>query len=361
MKHFKPSITVCVGVFFLALLFLGINCSLSEASEETLMAPAPCFFLDVPPSTLPVDFISQICFAGITGGCGGGKYCPLDPVTRGQMAVFLVTALGQSPVACTGRFRDVPIGHPFCGYIEKMFSGIGITAGCNGGSDFCIDEPVTRAQMAVFIEAALGNAPNICTGTKFTDVTPVALGAAFCGFIERFAQDRITGGCTPTTFCPFDPVSRGQMAVFLVTAFLQQPPFQTSLSLKDAAGVVKNEFSMAEPITFEITVSNHANSPRILILPTCQIFDFLVGGDTGKLWNWSHDNFFCQAVTEQRFGPLETKTFSVVWDQKDNNAVQVQAGTHQAQGFVATGEEQINLVLSPESPTRSPITAFTIR
>jgi hypothetical protein len=29
---------------------------------------------------------------GITGGCGGGNFCPSNPVTRAEMAVFLVTA-----------------------------------------------------------------------------------------------------------------------------------------------------------------------------------------------------------------------------------------------------------------------------
>lgn len=31
--------------------------------------------------------------SGITAGCGTG-YCPDNPVTRGQMAVFLTKALG---------------------------------------------------------------------------------------------------------------------------------------------------------------------------------------------------------------------------------------------------------------------------
>jgi hypothetical protein len=321
----------------------------------------PC--LDVLPGHWAFDFIYWLYSVGMTSGCSIIDYCPDDPVTRGQMAVFLVTALGQSPVECTGRFIDVPIGHPFCGHIERMFdAGAGITAGClSSGPTFCVDEPVARAQMAVFIEAALGNSPNACTGTKFTDVTPASVGEGFCGFIERLADDGITGGCSPTTFCPFDPVTRAQMAVYLWMAFLSQPSFQTALTLKDAAGTAKNEFTIEEPITFELTVSNLANSPRILILPTCQQFDFLVGGDLGILWNWSHDKGFCQAVIELSFGPLETKKFSIVWDQKDNSAVQAQAGTYQAQGFVATGEEKVELVLSPGSPARSPITTFTIR
>jgi hypothetical protein len=41
-----------------------------------------------------VDWINQLATEGITGGCGGGNYCPLDPVQRGQMAVFLTKTFG---------------------------------------------------------------------------------------------------------------------------------------------------------------------------------------------------------------------------------------------------------------------------
>jgi len=68
--------------------------------------------------------------------------------------------------------------------------------------------------MAVFIEAALGNPANFCTG-RFEDVP---LESPFCGFIERLGDDGITGGCTATTYCPDDPVTRAEMAVFLVAA-----------------------------------------------------------------------------------------------------------------------------------------------
>ncbi len=96
----------------------------------------------------------------------------------------------------------------------------GSQGGCNplGGLSFCPDEPITRGQMAVFIEAALGNAPNPCKESRFTDVTNGSVGSAFCAFIERLAEDGITGGCKADTFCPNDPVTRGQMAVFLIAA-----------------------------------------------------------------------------------------------------------------------------------------------
>jgi hypothetical protein len=42
--------------------------------------------------------ISRIADAGITNGCGSGRYCPRDPMLRSQMAVFLGRALGLSPI-----------------------------------------------------------------------------------------------------------------------------------------------------------------------------------------------------------------------------------------------------------------------
>ncbi len=56
--------------------------------------PASPDFTDVPASHPFYQFIEALYASGITGGCGGGKYCPDSPVTRGQMAVFLAKALG---------------------------------------------------------------------------------------------------------------------------------------------------------------------------------------------------------------------------------------------------------------------------
>ena len=47
-------------------------------------------FADVAcPSTF-ADWIEQLAAEQITGGCGGGNYCPNNPNTRGQMAVFII-------------------------------------------------------------------------------------------------------------------------------------------------------------------------------------------------------------------------------------------------------------------------------
>jgi hypothetical protein len=216
---YTPGLNETVTRYFWFVPYLGIvkvedGLGATEALTSMSLSRTGSF-LDVSSSYFALSHIEAIAAEGITGGCSAGpppQFCPDDSVTRGQMAVFIETSLGNPPAACTGRFSDVPIGHPFCGFIEKL-AAHGITGGCTA-TQFCPDDPVTRGQMAVFIEAALGNLVDTCAG-RFADVPA---GHLFCGFIERLADDGITGGCAPGLFCPDNPVTRAQMAVFLVAA-----------------------------------------------------------------------------------------------------------------------------------------------
>jgi hypothetical protein len=63
-------------------------------SLQVSPAPLTASFSDVPTTHPFFRFVEALAAAGITGGCGGGNYCPDQPVTRGQMAVFLSAALG---------------------------------------------------------------------------------------------------------------------------------------------------------------------------------------------------------------------------------------------------------------------------
>ena len=95
--------------------------------------------------------------AGITGGCGGDDFCPQNPVRRDQMAVFLLKAEhGSSYVAAhvLGSLPDVPCPSQFANWIEQL-SHESITGGCGGGN-YCPTDPNTRGQMAVFITRTLG-------------------------------------------------------------------------------------------------------------------------------------------------------------------------------------------------------------
>ena len=61
------------------------------------ISPAPAvasFPIDVPTTHPFFRFVEAMAASGLTGGCGGGSFCPDQPVTRGQLSVFLASALG---------------------------------------------------------------------------------------------------------------------------------------------------------------------------------------------------------------------------------------------------------------------------
>jgi hypothetical protein len=49
-------------------------------------------FTDIPADGFAAAFIEQMAADGVTGGCGGGNFCPNAYITRAEMAVFLVAA-----------------------------------------------------------------------------------------------------------------------------------------------------------------------------------------------------------------------------------------------------------------------------
>jgi hypothetical protein len=177
-------------------------------------------FTDVAQDYWAYPFVETILHNEITAGCDDFAFCPENPVTRAQMAVFLLMAMngsGYTPPACSGVFSDVPCPGAFAvNWIEELASE-GITGGCGGG-DYCPNDPVTRAQMAVFLLAGkygTGHVPAPCAGV-FSDVPCPSM---FADWIEELAAEGITGGCGEGKYCPGDSVTRAQMAVFLSATF----------------------------------------------------------------------------------------------------------------------------------------------
>jgi len=179
-------------------------------------------FLDVPGSNPFHPFVERLVRNSVTAGCGGGNYCPGSNNTRAQMAVFLLVAAdgpGYAPPPCTTPvFNDVPCSSGFAPWIDEL-SARGVTAGCGVGN-YCPTDPVTRGQMAVFLlRTKDGNSytPPPCVTPVFNDV-PCSSGLAI--WINELANRGITAGCGGGNYCPGNPVTRGQMAVFLTTTFV---------------------------------------------------------------------------------------------------------------------------------------------
>ncbi len=159
--------------------------------------------------------IEAIADVGVTRGCDppeNTRFCPLEAVTRGQMAAFLVRAfdLAAGPVEFTDTHHSV-----FVRDIGALASA-GITRGCNPPTNtmFCPSQVVTRGQMAAFLRRALGltDGPD-----RFVDDE----GSVFEADVDALAAAGITAGCNPPRndrFCPDAPVSRAEMATFLARA-----------------------------------------------------------------------------------------------------------------------------------------------
>ena len=93
-------------------------------------------FVDCPESHWAEDFINTLYYSGVTGGCSDTSYCPDNPVTRGQMAVFIVSAMGEtaSTEAYNAYFDDIA-NDGFAPFINRM-NELGITSGC-GPRAYC--------------------------------------------------------------------------------------------------------------------------------------------------------------------------------------------------------------------------------
>ena len=245
------------GSYFVSFLLL-----VSTLGTLLPMQASAQTFADVPVEYWAYEFIENISGNGITGGCGGGNYCPGNLVTRAQMAVFLERGMHGGdfvPPAATGEvFGDVEAQDFAAAFIEQ-FSADGITNGCGGGN-YCPDDNITRAQMAVFLlrsKYGAGYAPPPATGV-FDDVSPGDFADAW---IEQLAADGITSGCGDGDFCPDDPATRAQMAVFIVRAFnLVDPNDAVGISISSPDDATQIQRTM---IDVEFSVSPYDDSTAV--------------------------------------------------------------------------------------------------
>lgn len=163
-------------------------------------------FFDIAGSIFAADIV-WAAENGITTGCQASPpmFCPNDSVTREQMATFLDRAL-DLPSTTTDFFGDDD-GSIHEAAINRVAEA-GITTGCGGGN-FCPTQPVLRDQMASFLVRAF-SLP--ATATDFFTDDETNMHEAN---INALAESGITSGCTATTFCPSNPVTRAQMSAFL--------------------------------------------------------------------------------------------------------------------------------------------------
>jgi len=178
-------------------------------------------FLDVPESQQFNFYVNKLVRNEITVGVGGGNYGVAQDTLRQQMAVFLLKSkfgICYTPPPCTTQvFPDVPCSSNFAPWINELVAQ-GITGGCGGGN-YCPTNPVNRQQMAVFLLKTLEGStydPPACTNATFADVP---CSSPFAKWIYELVDRNITAGCGGGNYCPLTNANRGQMATFLVKTF----------------------------------------------------------------------------------------------------------------------------------------------
>ena len=137
-------------------------------------------------------------------------YCPDGLVTRAQMAAFLMRAF--DPELTTSEFLDVPDGAWYIPYVQRI-EDLGIDRGSDGY--FRPGEPITRLEMAVWLVRAVEWLAEVEPSGDFVDVptdAPYARsveGLRLAGITKGCSAD-------PLAYCPDKPVRRDQMATFLM-------------------------------------------------------------------------------------------------------------------------------------------------
>ena len=184
--------------------------------------PEPEFestFVDIDLAGVHQEAIETLEEAGLLEGtaCGRDKFCPNQPILRWVVAMWLVRLLDGTDAAPDGtlRFTDADPQRESAPFIERL-AELEVTLGCQTEPErlFCPYEPVTRAQMASFIARAL----DLSSPDDPADFEDVAANDVHAPDIRALYAAGITNGChtgAQLRFCPHQHTTRAEMASFV--------------------------------------------------------------------------------------------------------------------------------------------------
>ena len=210
---------------------LTLNKSANAVSNyRATVVPITQTFVDVPLADPPVR-LHRVHVPGRLHQRlrdGAVRYCPNNPVTRGEMAAFLERSKHGADFSKRPRAPCSPTSR------RRAIRGLHRAALCRRhhqrlrpGTDLLPERPVTRAEMAKFLlktKCGSGYTPSTPVSSPFPDVP---LSNTFLPWINKLYNLGITLGCSssPTLmYCPNDAVTRGTMAIFIYRTFPHGTP-----------------------------------------------------------------------------------------------------------------------------------------
>jgi len=171
-------------------------------------------YSDIPSGSLLAGEIESAAQYGLMNGMGDGTFGYYNSITRAQFAAVLVRMFGwtlQTPKAAS--YTDVPASQYWFSYVETAVSN----GAADAGGKFRPYDAITRGEMAVMLVRALGYQGAASRASAdalpFTDVTSNR------GYIAVAYAIGMTKGVTATTFAPNASATRAQAAAMLVRMY----------------------------------------------------------------------------------------------------------------------------------------------
>ena len=196
--------------FLLTILMLGSYVSAAAA------AASGSSYTDVPSNHWAASEISQATQLGIIKGIGDGRFGLGQSVTRAQFATMLVRLFNWALVTpSTPSFSDNTNQNAW--YYSEIETAVANGAVRKDTSLFRPNDIITREDMAVMLVRALGYdtlATSVAGyGLPFTDVTQNV------GYITMAYNFGITNGTTGTTFEPSGSATREQAVAMMIRLY----------------------------------------------------------------------------------------------------------------------------------------------
>lgn len=172
-------------------------------------------FVDVPSGHWAETYILSLRALGVTDGIGDNRFGMGLPIRRSEFVTFLARLMGwQDMTPAKGSFTDnQDASQWFYPFVETAVANDVV----DSGGAFRPGDPITRAEMAVMIVRALGYhslADSVASqGSPFADVT------ANQGAISVAASFGIVNGMDATRFAPDAHATREQAAAMMIRMY----------------------------------------------------------------------------------------------------------------------------------------------
>ena len=238
--------------------------------QKAVAATSP--FKDIDQYNSHYENILKLYKQGAIGGYPDKTFRPNQNVTRGQAAKMLATVLDLSLKNLENPyFSDVPTSNEYYKYIAAL-ENAGIMSGYSNGT-FMPNEIITRGQLAKILVLGFKFEVSTSFNHNFKDVNSQTSNAAY---IQTLVDLKITEGTTPVTFSPYNALTRGQIASFIVRS---QDKKENATSYKITSIEDDTVYINAVPYTVPSSLANIFNEDNEEVLKGAIIEGTLMGGN----------------------------------------------------------------------------------